>query len=162
MRMNNIVEIQVTTEKIIFKISRFNIIEEIDNMVFFTPESEKPLLNDIAQGKFKSEYPIRYKDSKPFRPFFDVQIFDSEVAALFLWNWFKFGIPELIGINILGFLIKPEVTILFDGYEDISLERQKEFEYLIFRYLGTGKLNINGIDKRKDKGSDFPVQILMF
>ncbi len=160
--MNSIVEIQVTTEKIIFKISRSNIIEEIDNMGFFSPESEKLLLNDVAQGKFKSEYPIRYKDNKQFRPFFDVQFFDSEVAALFLWNWFKFRIPELIGNNILGFPIKPELIILFDGYEGISLERQKEFEYLVFRYLGTSKLNINGIDKRKNKGSDFPAQILMF
>lgn len=159
--MNNVVDIQVAPEKIAIKIPRANIVEEIDNMAFFDSKSEEAIKRDLGQG-IQVGQEIRYKDGKPFRLFFDVQTFDPEMAALSLWNWFKFRIPEIIGNNILGFPIKPEVSILFDGYEDISLERQKEFEYLIFRYLGTGKLNINGKDKRKDKGNDFPAQILMF
>lgn len=158
--MNNVVDIQVMTEKIIFKIPRANIVEEIDNMAFFDTKSEEVIKKDMEQG-IQVGQSIRFKDGKPFQLFFDSQFFDLEVAALSLWNWFKFRIPEIIGNNIFGFP-RPEVSILFDGYEGVSLECQKEFEYLIFRYLGTSKLNINGKDKRNDKRNDFPVQILIF
>lgn len=161
--MNNVVELQVSGEKLILRIPRANIIQEIDNIASFDSKTKKLISTGVDQEKFQKNYPRKwgkYKGTLEFLPIFDVRSFNPEAAGLFLWGWLNAMIGQIAGNIIFRSQAKLEINILFDNYETIPLKEQQEFEYLIFRFLLPKKLVVNAAEKQWDKRNNLPIWLL--
>jgi hypothetical protein len=163
-KMNNVVDVRVLDEEIIMKIPRANIVQEIDNVASFDSKTRKLINTGVKQEEFQKNYLgkwKKYKDHLEFAPIFTFQSFNPNAAGMFLWGWLDAMISQVAGNIVFRFQTKLELSISFVHYENIPLEKQQEFEYLVFRYLYARKLTINGKEKNWDKRNRFPAQFLI-
>lgn len=163
--MGNIVDIQVSDEKIIFKIPHKNIVDEVDNVASFDLKTRKLIYAGISQKAYQELNPKKwekYKSRMEFVPIFSVTSFKPEAAGMLLWDWWH----EMVGRGIAGNIIfraqaKLELNIFFDEYENVPLEKRQEFEYLLFRYLQLKKLAFNGVEKRWEDGKQHKISYIL-
>lgn len=159
--MSNIVEIRVSAEKIILKIPHKNIVDEVDNIASSDSKTKRAISAGLGQTEIQEKYPKmwnKHKSRMEFHPIFDATSFNSEVAGMYLWKWWdektRMGVA---GNIILRSQAKLEINISFDRYEEIPLDKQQDFEYLVFRYLYAKSLIINGVEKRWDRKNNPPI-----
>ena len=153
--MSSIVDVQVCNEKVIFNVPQKGIVEEIRNVASFDSKSGGLISTGISQAEFQANYPKKwdkYQDRLEFRPVFGTAPFEPEAVAMFLLGWWDAMIGKVAGnMIVLRSQAKLEMNISFDGYEGVPLQKQQEFEYLVYRYLYAKKLTINGDTKYWDK-----------
>lgn len=162
--MNNIVELQVSGEKIILRIPRANIVQEFDNIASFDSKTNKVISTGATQEEFQKNFPRlwkKYKGKLEFAPIFDTQAFHPEAAGQFLWRWLNAMINQVAGNIVFRVQTKLELNIVFENYEHIPLEKQQEFEFLVFRYLSARKMTVNGNEKAWDQRSIWPARLLV-
>ena len=162
--MGNIVDIQVTGDKVILRVPDKNIVTEIDNVVSFDSKSKKLISTGVKEEDFKIKYPKKwrkYKERLHFRPIFVIEAFSPETAAMFLWGWWNTVSRQVIpATTVFRWQVKPEISISFERYEALPFHHQQEFEYLVFRYLYAGKLCINQNEIQREKRKSPPVLLL--
>jgi hypothetical protein len=157
--MNNVVDVRVLNEKIIMQIPRTNIVQEFDNITSFDSKTRKLIGTGAEQGKFQKNH--QYNNQLECTPIFDFQSFNPNASSMFLWGWLNTMINQVAGNIVFRFQTKLELHISFECYENIPIEKQQEFEYLVFRYLYARKLTINGKEKNWDKRNRLSAQLLM-
>ena len=158
--MSNIVDVQVTNEKIILKVPHKNIVHEVDNVAAFDSETKKLLHFGLTPNAYQTLYPKKWKkqkDKMEFVPIFSKGMFSPEAGAMLLWDWWsetsRYVVPQYV---IFKSQIKLEINILFESYETTKEEQREEFEFLVFRFLYARKLTINGIEKHINRRDMFP------
>jgi len=163
--LGNIVEVQVSNEKITLRVSPKNIVTEINNVASFDSQNGKLVSIGLPQEEFRESYPKKWKKydgNLKFHRLFDSESFIAEAAALFLWQWWNEMIRKgMAGRIFLKSQAKLELFISFEGYELISREKRQEFEYLIFRFLFARKLSINGDAKERNARDSFPAWLFL-
>jgi hypothetical protein len=161
--MGNIVDVQVTDEKVILKIPHKNIVHEVDNVASFNSKTKMLIDTGLSQKAFQELFPKKWAKSKDwmeFSPAFSAASFNPSTAAMFLWDWWN----EIMRQGIAGFIVfrgqaKLEMNLLFDGYDQVAVEKKREFEYLVFKFLYAKKLTINGMERNWDKRNGFPASL---
>lgn len=161
--MGNIVDIQVTDEKVILKVRNKDIVNEIDNVASFDSKTKKLISTGVTQKTFQEDYPKKwnkYKDRIEFHPIFDTVSFNPEATVMFLLGWWNEMTRQgVAGQIILRSQAKLEINISFDHYDEIRPNIKQDFEYLVFRYLYAKKLIINGSERPWDKKNNPPIWI---
>ncbi|WKZ48837.1 MAG: hypothetical protein QY306_05640 [Anaerolineales bacterium] len=159
--MTNVVEIQVTAEKVILKIPHKNIVDEVDNIASSDSKTKRVISAGLSQTDMQEKYPKmwnKHKHSMEFHPIFDGTSFNPEVAGMYLWKWWDEKTEMGVAGNIvLRSQAKLDINISFDRYKEIPADKQQEFEYLVFRYLYAKSLKINGVEKQWNRKSNPPV-----
>jgi hypothetical protein len=161
--MGNIVDVQVTGEKIILEIPRKDIVHEIDNVASFNTGTKMLINTGVSQKVYQELYSkkwTKYKDRMEFFPAFSATSFNPDAAAMLLWDWWDEMMRQgVAGQIILRSQAKLEMNLLFDGYDKVAAEKKRVFEYLVFKFLYAKKLTINGVEKNWDKRNGFPTSL---
>lgn len=153
--MDNVVDIQVTDEKIILKVPHKNIVTEIDNVATFDSATKKLLHFGLTPSTYQALYPRKWekqKDKMEFIPIFSKGTLSPEAGAMLFWDWWSQVSRSVISPYIVfKHQVILEINLFVENYEAISQEQRGEFEYLLFRYLYVSKLSVNGNEKQLEQ-----------
>ncbi len=163
--MGNIVDVQVTDEKVVLKIPPKDIVHEVDNVATFDSKSKKLLYVGVSQKVYRELYPKKWekrKNQMEFLPIFDVDSFSPEAAAMLLWDWWNEMTRQgVAGHNVFRNQAKLELNIFFENYELIPKEKAEEFEYLILKFLYVKRLAVNGKEKHWGRRNWLPSSLYL-
>ncbi len=158
--MNNLVDVQVSGDKIVIKMLNKDIVTEFDNIACFDSKTQKLINVGINEEKFREDYPKQWNKHKQqlvFQPVFDEMHFKPEAAGMLLWGWLnEMAKHGAFGNIILRSQTNLEINIAFQDYLGISSLLRSEFEYLVFYSLHARKLLVNDKEIIVDKHSRLP------
>lgn len=164
--MGNIVDVQVTDEKVILKIPQKSIVHEVDNVAAFDPETKELLHFGLAPSAYQALYPKKWekqKDKIEFSPIFAKDTFSPEAGAMLLWDWWSQVSRYVVSqYTVFKHQAGLELNICFENYETIQQEQRDEFEFLVFRFLYARKLTINGIEKHSSRKDLLPSSLYIW
>lgn len=163
--MSNIVDLKISDELIIINAPYKGIADdEVNNVASFNLKTKELITAGIDKETFEDLSPRLWKKHKNninFLPAFNTKSFNPEAAATLMWHWWNENIHQLVTINVFSQQrTQPELNITFKDYEDIPLEKQHEFGYLVYRFLHIKKLRINGNEIYWNKKDGFPNKLL--
>jgi len=150
--LSNIVNVHVLYERIIFNAPEKGIVAyELNNVASFNSKTKEFLNSGFDQEAYQKSSPKKwekYKDQIMFLPAFDSNEFNPQAAAMLLWTWWTEKIRRsAAGEFLLRYQTKDFLNISFKNYEIIPVEKQYEFEFLIFSFLHVKRLVINNSEK---------------